>query len=48
MLSDVLGDIKANREAALVIVNCHVFRNVNDKNKRKGLIKKLKNRFCLD
>jgi hypothetical protein len=38
----VLGDIKANREAAKVNVNCHVFRNVNDKDKRKGLFKNLK------
>jgi hypothetical protein len=38
----VLDDIKANQEAAKVIVNCHVFRNVNDKNKRKGLFKNLK------
>jgi len=41
-LSDVLGDIKANREAAKVNVNCHVFRNVNDKDKRKGLFKNIK------
>jgi len=41
-LSDVLGDIKANREAAKVNVNCHVFRNVNDNDKRKELFKNLK------
>ena len=42
-LSDVLGDIKANREAAKINVNSHVFRNVNDKDRRKELFKKLKN-----
>jgi len=41
-LSDVLGDIKANREAAKINVNSYIFRNVNDKNKRKELFKNLK------
>ncbi len=42
-LSDVLGDIKANREAAKINVNSYIFRNVNDKNKRQELFKSLKN-----
>ncbi|HIE01600.1 MAG TPA: transposase [Thiotrichaceae bacterium] len=42
-LSDVLGDIKANREAAKINVNSHVFRNVNDKDRRQEFFKKLKN-----
>ena len=42
-LSDVLGDIKANREAAKINVNSHIFRNIDDKNKRKELFKNLKN-----
>ena len=42
-LSDVLGDLKANREAALINVNRHIFRNVNNQNKRHELFKNLKN-----
>jgi len=41
-LSDVLGDIKANREAAKINVKSHIFRNIKDKNKRKDLFKNLK------
>ncbi|RKZ80590.1 MAG: transposase [Candidatus Parabeggiatoa sp. nov. 1] len=41
-LSDVLSDIKANREAAKVNVKSHIFRNI-DKDKRKDLFKILKN-----
>ncbi|RKZ63574.1 MAG: transposase [Candidatus Parabeggiatoa sp. nov. 2] len=42
-LSDSLDDIKANREAAKEIVKRHIFRNIDDKDKRKELFKKLKN-----
>ena len=42
-LSDSLDDIKANREAAKDIVKRHIFRNIDDKTKRKELLKKLKN-----
>ncbi|MEK8017908.1 MAG: transposase [Candidatus Parabeggiatoa sp.] len=42
-LSDVLGDIKANREAAKVNVKSHIFRNIKDEHKRKNLFKNLKN-----
>ena len=42
-LSDSLDDIKANREAAKEIVKRHIFRNIDDKDKRKELLKKLKN-----
>ncbi|OQY54780.1 MAG: hypothetical protein DRR08_16275 [Candidatus Parabeggiatoa sp. nov. 2] len=42
-LSDTLDDVKANREAAKEKVIRHIFRNVNDKDKRKELFKKLKN-----
>ena len=41
-LSDSLDDIKANREAAKEIVKRHIFRNIDDKDKRKELLKKLK------
>ena len=40
-LSDVLDDIKANREAAKEFVKRHIFRNVNDKEKRQKLLTKL-------
>jgi len=42
-LSDTLDDIKANREAAKEKVVRHIFRNIDDKDKRKELFKKLKN-----
>jgi IS605 OrfB family transposase len=42
-LSDSLDDIKANREAAKEKVIRHIFRNLDDKDKRKKLFKKLKN-----
>jgi hypothetical protein len=42
-LSDTLDDVKANREAAKEKVIRHIFRNVDDKDKRKELSKKLKN-----
>jgi len=42
-LSDTLNDVKANREAAKEKVIRHIFRNVDDKDKRKDLFKKLKN-----
>ena len=42
-LSESLDDIKANREAAKEIVKRHIFRNIDDKDKRKELFKKLKN-----
>jgi len=42
-LSDSLDDRKANREAAKEIVKRHIFRNIDDKDKRKELFKKLKN-----
>jgi len=42
-LSDSLDNIKANREAAKEKVSRHIFRNADDKNKRKELFKKLKN-----
>ncbi len=42
-LSDSLDDIKANREAAKGKVVRHIFRNIDDKDKRKELLKKLKN-----
>ncbi|TGO02943.1 hypothetical protein PN36_15455, partial [Candidatus Thiomargarita nelsonii] len=42
-LSDTLDDVKANREAAKEKVIRHIFRNVDDKDKRKELFKKLKN-----
>jgi len=41
-LSDSLDDIKANREAAKGKVVRHIFRNIDDKDKRKELLKKLK------
>jgi len=41
-LSDNLGDIKANREAAKEKVVRHIFRNIDDKDKRQELLKKLK------
>ncbi len=42
-LSDTLDDIKANREAAKEKVIRHIFINIDDKDKRKELFKKLKN-----
>lgn len=42
-LSDVLGDIKANRESAKINVKSHIFRNINDKKLRQESFKKLKN-----
>ncbi len=42
-LSDSLDDIKANREAAKEKVIRHIFRNVDEKDKRQELFKKLKN-----
>jgi len=42
-LSDSLDDIKANREAAKEKVVRHIFRNIDDKDKRKELFQKLKN-----
>jgi hypothetical protein len=42
-LSDALDDIKANREAAKEKVVRHIFRNIDDKDKRKELLKQLKN-----
>jgi IS605 OrfB family transposase len=42
-LDDTLNDIKANREAAKEKVIRHIFRNIDDKDKRKELFKKLKN-----
>jgi hypothetical protein len=42
-LSDTLDDVKANTDAAKEKVIRHIFRNVNDKDKRKELFKKLKN-----
>jgi IS605 OrfB family transposase len=42
-LSDSLDDIKANREAAKEFVKRHIFRNIDDKDKRRELFKKLKN-----
>ncbi|TGO02160.1 hypothetical protein PN36_29440 [Candidatus Thiomargarita nelsonii] len=42
-LSDTLDDVKANREAAKEKVVRHIFRNLDDKDKRKDLFKKLKN-----
>ncbi len=42
-LNDTLDDIKANREAAKEKVVRHIFRNIDDKEKRKELFKKLKN-----
>jgi len=41
-LSDSLDDIKANREAAKEKVVRHIFRNLDDEEKRKELLKKLK------
>jgi len=42
-LSDTLDDIKANREAAKEKVVRHIFRNIDDKDKRQELFKQLKN-----
>ncbi len=42
-LSDTLNDVKANREAAKEKMVRHIFINVNDKDKRNKLFKKLKN-----
>jgi IS605 OrfB family transposase len=42
-LSDTLDDVKAYREAAKEKVVRHIFRNIDDKDKRKDLFKKLKN-----
>jgi len=42
-LSDTLDDVKANREAAKEKVVRHIFRNIDDKDKRKDFFKKLKN-----
>jgi IS605 OrfB family transposase len=42
-LSDALDDIKANREAAKEKVVHHIFRNIDDKDKRQELFKQLKN-----
>ncbi|HAI70600.1 MAG TPA: transposase, partial [Gammaproteobacteria bacterium] len=42
-LSDTLDDVKANREAAKEKVIRHIFRNIDDKDKRKKLFQKLKN-----
>jgi len=42
-LSDTLNNIKAYREAALINVNSHIFRNIDDKDKRQELFKNLKN-----
>ena len=42
-LSDTLDDIKANREAAIDQVVRHIFRNIDDKDKRQELFKQLKN-----
>ncbi len=42
-LSDTLDDVKANREAAKEKVVRHIFINVDEKDKRKELFKKLKN-----
>jgi len=41
-LSDTLDDIKANRSATKEKVIRHIFRNIDDKDKRKELFKKLK------
>jgi IS605 OrfB family transposase len=43
ILSDTLDDVKANREAAKEKVVRHIFRNIDDKDKRNELFKKLKN-----
>jgi len=42
-LSDTLDDVKANREAAKEKVVRHIFINVDERDKRKELFKKLKN-----
>jgi len=42
-LNDSLDDIKANREAAKEKVIRHIFKNIDDNEKRKELFKKLKN-----
>jgi IS605 OrfB family transposase len=42
-LSDTLDNIKANREAAKINVNSYIFRNIDDKDERSVLFKKLKN-----
>jgi hypothetical protein len=42
-LSNTLDDIKANREAAKEKVVRHIFRNIDDADKRESLFKKLKN-----
>jgi IS605 OrfB family transposase len=42
-LSDSLNDIKANREAAIEQVIRHIFRNIDDKDKRQELFKRLQN-----
>jgi IS605 OrfB family transposase len=44
-LSDTLNDVKANREAAKEKVVRHIFRNIDDKDKRKELFKQLKNDY---
>jgi IS605 OrfB family transposase len=42
-LSDSLNDIKANREAAIEQVKRHIFINIDDKDKRQELFKRLQN-----
>jgi len=42
-LSDTLDDVKASLEAAKEKVVRHIFRNLDDKDKRKDLFQKLKN-----
>ncbi|OAD20353.1 transposon, transposase [Candidatus Thiomargarita nelsonii] len=42
-LSDTLDNVKANRETAKEKAVRHIFRNINDQDKRKELLKKLKN-----
>jgi len=41
-LDDTLADIKANREAAKEQVKHHLYKNIDDKQKRKQLLEKLK------